>query len=75
MTTQKYLVQAHGRRAGALGISYPLAVFVEAENANTAILEAYKHVEHLSSISVQVASEAVLDRRRELIETNSKANP
>ncbi len=49
----RYEVRFQGRKAGALGITYPCRVFVEAESADEARLRAYDAHEHISNVQVR----------------------
>ena len=65
----RYLVQAQsGRKVGAIGCFYPIATFVEADNAEAALIAAYDKIEHLTLPKVEPEDTASLDGARELIE-------
>jgi len=49
---RKWLVRFHGRLSGAIGVSYPCEVIVEASDAAAAYLKAYDTHEHLSEVNV-----------------------
>lgn len=59
----RYLVQAeYGRKAGAIGGGYPIAVVAEAGDAEAALLRAYKYVEHLVRPVAALEADSVLQR-------------
>ena len=49
---RKWVVRFHGRLSGAIGISYPCEVVVEAPDAAAAYLKTYETHEHLSEVNV-----------------------
>lgn len=72
----RYLVQAKsGRRVGAIGITHPIAVYVEADNADAALIEAYNYIEHLAGVTVEPEKTSWLDGRSDLVEAKKRIPP